>query len=248
MQTRFEGKVAFVTRARSGIRAAVTSALLDDGTDFKETNMSLFRLDASIFPGTSASAELAGIIEAEWTASHAGATVVRRDVGSNPLPADAWTLATMAGFAPEEERTPAQREALFLATTLAAELRDAEAVLLAVPLYNYGVSQHFKTWVDLVVAGAGAGDAVLKGKPTVLATVRGGSYGPGTPREGWDHSTPYLKRILADMWEADLTVIEREFTLVGVNPELDDFKALAAQFHSGALTAARDAGKALATR
>lgn len=30
--------------------------------------MSLLRLDASIVPGASAGAELAGIIEAEWTA------------------------------------------------------------------------------------------------------------------------------------------------------------------------------------
>src|ERR1700760_4979213 len=186
--------------------------------------MSLFRLDASTLPGTSASAELAGVIEAEWVAEHPGVPVVRRDLGSNPLPADAWALATTAGFVPAEERSPAQREALVLAATLAAELEDAEAVLLAVPLYNYGVSQHFKAWVDLIIAGAGAPTPVLKGKPTVLVTVRGGGYGPGTPREGWDHSTPYLKRVLADLWEADLTVVERELTLVGVNPALDHLK------------------------
>jgi FMN-dependent NADH-azoreductase len=51
-------------------------------------------------------------------------------------------------------------------------------------VYNYGVSQHFKAWVDLVIAGAGATTPVLKGKPTVVATVRGGGYGPRTPREG----------------------------------------------------------------
>ena len=208
--------------------------------------MSLFRLDASIFPAASASAELAGIIEAEWTVSHPGEPVVRRDLGSNPLPADAWALAMAAGFAPEEERTPAQREALALAAALAAELRDAEAVLLAVPLYNYGVSQHFKAWVDLVVAGAGGTEPVLKGKPTVLATVRGGSYGPGAPREGWDHSTDYLRRILGDVWKADLTIVEREFTLVGVNPALDGFKDLAAQFKDAAHAAAAVAGKSLA--
>jgi len=210
--------------------------------------MSLFRLDSSIFPGASATAELAGIIEAEWVAEHPGAAVVRRDLGSNPLPADAWALATTANFAAEEERSPAQREALALAATLAAELKDAEAVLLAVPLYNYGVSQHFKAWVDLVIAGAGASNPVLEGKPTVLATARGGGYGPGTPREGWDHSTPYLRRVLADMWGADLTVIERELTLAGVNPALDGLKDLAAQLHADALAAARQAGKALAAR
>lgn len=210
--------------------------------------MSLFRLDASILPGNSASSELAGVIEAQWTADRPGSPVVRRDLGRNPLPADAWALATTAGFTPEQDRSPAQREALALAATLAAELEDAEAVLLAVPLYNYGVSQHFKAWVDLVIAGAGAATPILKGKPTVLATVRGGGYGPGTPREGWDHSTPYLRRILADMWEADLTVVERELTLAGVNPALDGLKDLAAKLHSDALDAAQDAGKALTIR
>jgi len=210
--------------------------------------MSLFRLDASILPGNSASSELAGVIETEWTAGRPGSPVVRRDLGRNPLPADAWALATTAGFTPEEDRTRAQREALALAATLAAELEDAEAVLLAVPLYNYGVSQHFKAWVDLVIAGAGAATPILKGKPTVLATVRGGGYGPGTPREGWDHSTPYLRRVLADMWEADLTVVERELTLAGVNPALDGLKDLAAKLHADALGAAHDAGKALTIR
>jgi FMN-dependent NADH-azoreductase len=210
--------------------------------------MNLFRLDASILPGNSASAELAGVIEAEWTAGRPGALVVRRDLGSSPLPADAWALATTASFTPEGDRTLAQREALALATTLAAELESADAVLLAVPLYNFGVSQHFKAWADLVIAGAGAATPVLKGTPTVLVTVRGGGYGPGTPRAGWDHSTPYLRRVLADMWAADLTVIERELTLAGVNPALDGLKDLAAKLHSDALGAARDAGKALATR
>lgn len=210
--------------------------------------MSLFRLDASITPGTSSGAELAGIVEAEWTAGRPGAQVVRRDLGADPLPADAWAVAATAGYTPEDQRTPAQRQALALAATLVAELEAAEAVVLAVPLYNFGVSQHFKTWADLVIAGAGATNPVLKNKPTVLVTVRGGAYGPGTPRDGWDHSTPYLTRILADVWEADLTVVEREFTLVGVNPALDDFKDLAAQLHNDALAAARHAGKTLAAK
>ena len=76
--------------------------------------------------------------------------------------------------------------------------------------------------------------------------VRGGAYGAGTPREGWDHSTRYLKRIIGDVWGADLTVVEREFTLVGVNPALDAFADVAASLHEGALASAREAGKALA--
>src|SRR5258705_3518103 len=211
--------------------------------------MSLFRLDASIMPGTSASAELADLLEAEWSATRPGEPVIRRHLGNDPLPADAWPLAATGRFMPEDERTPSQREALALAAELTAELTDADTVLLAVPLYNFGVSQHFKTWVDLVMAGAGpAADGLLKDKPTALVTVRGGGYGPGTPREGWDHSTPYLRRILGDLWQADLTVIERELTLAGIHPAMEHLKDLAAQRHTEARDAARHTRRTLAAQ
>ena len=69
---------------------------------------------------------------------------------------------------------------------------------------------------------------ILAGQPAVLVTVRGGNYRPGTPREGWDHATGWMHRILADVWNLDLKVVEADFTLVGVNPALDRFTDLAA--------------------
>ncbi|GAA0522658.1 FMN-dependent NADH-azoreductase [Paractinoplanes deccanensis] len=208
--------------------------------------MTLFRLDASIRIDGSTSREIADIVEQEWLASHPGDKVVNRHIGVEPVPATAWANAVAAGATDEAARTPEQREAVALARTLADELINADAILFAVPLYNYGVSQHFKTYVDLLLTAPNAvGQPFLAGKPVVLATVRGGAYGAGTPREGWDHSTPYLKRIIADVWGAELTVVEREFTLVGVNPALDQFTETAAAMHAAALDAAREAGKAL---
>jgi len=210
--------------------------------------MTLFRLDASIRADGSASREIADIVEQEWLAAHPGDTVERRHIGVDVLPADAWAHAVAASRTPAEARTPEQQAAAQLATTLVDELLAADAILLAVPLYNFGVSQHIKTWIDLIISeprAAAGGSPLLAGKPVVLATVRGGAYGPGTPREGWDHSTAYLKRILADIWGADLTVVEREFTLVGVNPALDAFTDLAAEMHAGALRSAREAGRTL---
>jgi FMN-dependent NADH-azoreductase len=204
----------------------------------KEFSMTLFRLDASIRTEGSASREIADIVEAEWLSTHPGDTIERRHIGVDVLPPDAWAHAVGGA----EDGTA-------LAAELVDELLDADAVLLAVPLYNFGVSQHMKTWIDLVATDPRAADPtapLLAGKPVVLCTVRGGAYGAGTPREGWDHSTAYLRRILADHWGADLTVVEREFTLVGVNPALDDFVDLAAEMHQKALSAAREAGRALA--
>ena len=210
--------------------------------------MTLFRLDASINPGQSASRAIADIVEAEWHLAHPGDTVIRRHVGTDPLPADAWAHAVTGARTPEADRSERQRAGVALAARLGGELAAADAVLLAVPLYNFGVSQHIKTWIDLVIAAPSGGreaGPLLAGKPAVLVAVRGGAYGTGTPREGWDHSTGYLRRILADVWGAELTVVEREFTLVGVNPALDQFTELAAQMKDGAHAAALEAGRAL---
>jgi FMN-dependent NADH-azoreductase len=210
--------------------------------------MGLFRLDASIRTDGSASREIADIVESEWLAAHPGDSVVRRHIGVDVLPSDAWGEAVGAAYLADADRTPRQREVAALAKSLADEIVNADAILLAVPLYNFGISQHIKTWIDLVLTDARAtpgNPPLLAGKPFVLATVRGGSYAAGTPREGWDHSTPYLRRIFQDVWGADLTVVEREFTLVGVNPALDDFADVAAEMHRTALDAAQVAGKAL---
>ncbi|MET0423096.1 MAG: NAD(P)H-dependent oxidoreductase [Actinoplanes sp.] len=208
--------------------------------------MTLFRLDASIRPAGSATREIGDIVEGEWLAVHPGDRIERRHIGVDVLPADAWGLAVEATMNPGGERTPAQKDAVELAATLVDELLAADALLFAVPLYNYGVSQHFKTYGDLVWTDPRAhGRRFLEGKKAVLVTARGGAYGAGTPREGWDHATPFMRRILADVWGADLTVIEREFTLVGVLPEFDDFTAMAATMHAEATAAAREAGRAL---
>ncbi len=211
--------------------------------------MTLFRLDASIRVEGSASREIADIVVDEWLAVHPGDKIERRHIGVDVLPADAWPRAVSAMSLPASERSPEQISAVALAAALLDELLAADAIVLAIPLYNWGVSQHVKTWIDLIITDPRAGPGApppLAGKPVVLCTVRGGTYGAGTPREGWDHSTSYLRRIIADVWGADLTVVEREFTLVGVNPALDDFTDVAATMHRDALTAAKQAGTALA--
>jgi FMN-dependent NADH-azoreductase len=211
--------------------------------------VALFRLDASIRVDGSASREIADIVEREWLQAHPGDLIERRHIGVDVLPADAWPTAVSALYVPEADRSPEQKAAAALAATLVDELIAADAILLAVPLYNFGVSQHIKAWFDLIMTDSRApehdGRKLLHGKPVVLATVRGGAYGTGTPREGWDHSTPYLRRMLDDVLGADLTVVEREFTLVGVNPALDAFTDMAGEMHAGALASAQEAGRIL---
>ena len=209
--------------------------------------MTLLRIDSSIQGPRSASSALADQVVGEFQSVRPSETVVSRHLGQQPLPSDAWQLAVAGGFTPEAERSADQRGALELASQVATELRSADAAVLALPLYNWGVSQHVKTWIDLAIVGGTQGEALLDGTPTVLLTTRGGAYGPGTPKEGWDHNIDYLRRILADVWGADLTVIEREFTLVGVNPALDEFREPAELMKKEAEEAAVAAGRAMAS-
>jgi FMN-dependent NADH-azoreductase len=67
---------------------------------------------------------------------------------AQPIPATYWAAAADAAFTPVEERTEEQLAAVALAAQLVDELAAADALHFAVPLYNFGVAQHFKTYVD----------------------------------------------------------------------------------------------------
>jgi FMN-dependent NADH-azoreductase len=214
----------------------------------EETAMTVLRVDASIQGDRSTGSALADLVMTPVAARLPDEPVVRRHLGQQPLPSDAWAQAVGALWLPEDRHTAAQAEALSLARTVAGELSAADGAVLALPLYNWGVSQHVKTWIDLAIAGAPHGTRLLDGKPVVLLFTRGGAYGPGTPKEGWDHALAYLRRVLVDVWGANLTVVERELTLVGVNPALDGLADLAAVAKADAEAAATAAGRALAER
>ena len=210
--------------------------------------MSLFRLDASIAPATSQSRALADLVEAEWSAEHPDSVITRRDLGTEPLPVATWRDVVTSSYTAEADRNQAQRDAHALAEVLADELIDADALLLAIPLYNRGVAAHVKSWYDVTYTDQRIAGGALKGKPVVLATVLGGNYSPGTPKEGWDHSTPWLRRVISDVWGADLLVVQRQFTLVGVNPALDQFTEQAAEIKAASEQLAIEHGRALAAK
>jgi FMN-dependent NADH-azoreductase len=162
------------------------------------------------------------------------------------LPPTAWSASVGAHWSPEEQWTAEQREAAALSASLVDELVAADALIIAAPLYNYGVSQHLKTWVDVVTTDARMREVALAGKPAVLLTARGGAYGPGLPREGWDHATPWMRQIFGEVWQLDLTVIEEEMVYVGINPAFDKYKDDAERVRAEAAAQAEAAGRALA--
>jgi FMN-dependent NADH-azoreductase len=187
----------------------------------------LLRVDASIRVEGSVSRALADSAEAAWKAEHPDGIVVRRDLGLHPLPSTIWpTLAAaQVGAVPAEnaDRTPLA-EAKALAEQLANEVKTADALLLAVPLYNYGIANNVKTWIDLLlidpelVRGTGG----TAGRPVIFTLARGGGYSPGTPKHGWDHATPYLERVFADIFGMNIRTAAAELTLAPVTPGMEE--------------------------
>lgn len=210
--------------------------------------MSLYRLDASINPATSQSRALADLVEAEWTAQHPDSVVTRRDIGTEPLPSTAWRDIVTSAMTAEADLTERQRDARALATTLADELIDADAILLAIPLYNWGVAAHVKSWYDITYTDARIKQGALAGKPVVLASVLGGDYREESGKADWDHSTPWLRHVIENIWKADLLVVQRQLTLVGVNPAMDGMEEQAAEVHAAAAQLAAEHGRSLAAK
>ena len=135
-------------------------------------------------------------------------------------------------------------------TTTYGDIKNADAALIAAPLYNFGVPHHLKAWIDLLITDPrfAPGSTPLAGRPVTLVVARGGGYGAGTPREGWDHATPYLVRILADVWGADVTVVAAELTLADVTPAMEGLRPAAAESKARAHELAEETGKALGSR
>jgi FMN-dependent NADH-azoreductase len=209
----------------------------------------LHRIDASIRQHGSFTRSVADTFQAAWADAHPTGTVTVRDLGRDPLP-----LLTELDFnarrTPDVERTPHQDAYIAQSTALVDELLAADAVLIGVPLYNWGTPASVKTWIDHLFTDPRTRDpeGLFRGRTAVVVHAQGGSYKPGTPRDGWDHAEPYLRRILGDVFGFDVQVITPELTLAEVNPALaqfiDNHKASLAEAHGEA-----DAtGRALARR
>lgn len=185
----------------------------------------LLRVDASIRVDGSVSRALADSAQAAWQAEHPDGVVIRRDLGRHPIPSNVWpaVITNKMGLdaGPDADRADTA-EAVALAADLAAEVKNADAILLAVPLYNYGISQHVKTWIDLLLADTElvSGPGPVQRRPIILTLARGGGYGPGTPREGWDHATAYLERVFGDMFGMNIRKAVAELTLAPVTPAM----------------------------
>ncbi len=168
----------------------------------------ILHLNSSIFGEGGQSSRLAEQFVAQFPA----ARVLRRDLSKSPLPhLDAERFG--AFLSKPENRSPAQQRVLQESDALVAELREADTIVIGLPMYNFGIPSQLKAYFDHV-ARAGVtfkytekgAVGLLTGKKAYVFAARGGLY-QGTPR---DTQTAYVRDFLAFVGIADVQFVFAE--------------------------------------
>ncbi|MFJ4962456.1 FMN-dependent NADH-azoreductase [Streptomyces sp. NPDC088729] len=197
----------------------------------------LLHLDSAVLPEGSTSRDVTAAFVEAWIEQHPDGTVVRRDLAAAPLP-HLGAAAVIAGAS-----DPLRRE-------LADELAGADAVVIGAPMYNFTIASTLKAWLDqVIIVGHNTGpDSPVAGTPVTVVASRGGSYAPGTPREGFEFVQNYLKTLLTSMFSAEVDFIVPELTLARSKPEMAELVPLADASRAKAFDDARLKAKELAAR
>jgi FMN-dependent NADH-azoreductase len=151
---------------------------------------------------------------AERLQRNAGATIVRRDVGSDPVAH--LTAATVGAIRGAEPDSDEGRAALALSDRLVAEVKDADVIVIGAPMYNFGMASTLKAWFDHVLrAGvtfrysAQGPEGLVTGKRAVVIESRAGLYSEG-PASVMDHQEPHIRTLLGFIGITDVTFVRAE--------------------------------------
>ena len=188
--------------------------------------MKLLHIDTSILGENSVSRQLTAAIVARLQAVHPALEIRYLDLGAEPLAhLSGAHLAAAQGATPESAALALdlQRGREALETFLAADI-----IVVGAPMYNFTVSSQLKAWIDRVcVAGKTFryGDTgpqgLAGGKKVIIASSRGGFYGPQTPAAALEHQESYLRGVFAFLGITEVTFVRAE----GVNISPDQRQA-----------------------
>ena len=212
--------------------------------------MTLLHLDSSSRTEGSQSRQVAATFRASWQREHPADPVVYRDLAAEPLPH--LVQAVRAGELPAADHSPDQRDALALQDRVIEQFLAADAYLLSLPMYNFGVPSQLKAYLDHVMAigrvlMTDGSPSAVAGRPATVVVSFGGGYGPGTPRADFDFVRPYLTKVLVDSLALDVEFIAVELTLAAHVPAMAGLVELGEQSRRDAHARADQLGRRAAT-
>jgi FMN-dependent NADH-azoreductase len=176
----------------------------------------ILQLNSSLFGDEAQSTRLAAQFAA--TLAHGEpTTLIVRDLGRQPIEHLTAERFKAFGTAPEL-RTPEQQRIAAESDALVDELRAADVLVLALPMYNFGVPSTLKAYFDHV-ARAGVTFrytdtgpvGLLTGKKAYVIATRGGKHA-GTPR---DLQSAFVRQFLGFVGITDVEFVYAEGLAMG---------------------------------
>ncbi|MEA5446081.1 NAD(P)H-dependent oxidoreductase [Gammaproteobacteria bacterium AB-CW1] len=154
----------------------------------------------------SISRKMAEHFQQAWRSKAPTTTVITRDIGSHPPPfiSEAWIGAA---FTPAEQRDQHQRKLLASSDEMIDEVDRADLIVIASPMYNYGMPAALKAWFDQVIRvnktfsfDLGRGDwplePIFRGKRLVLLSSKGEfGFQPGGSRHHMNHLDTHIATV-----------------------------------------------------
>jgi len=180
----------------------------------------LLQINASLNNGNGQSSRLANQFVAAYRRRYPGAKIVERDVAAaEPVPH--LNAERFGSFITKpEERSAAQHAVVAYSDILINELRQADVIVLGLPMYNFGVPSQLKAYFDHI-ARAGVTFKYtekgpvgqLTGKKVYVFAARGGVHA-GTPI---DTQTSYVRDFLRFLGMDDVEFVYAEG--LAISPE-----------------------------
>ncbi|MDF5325692.1 FMN-dependent NADH-azoreductase [Vibrio parahaemolyticus] len=139
-----------------------------------------------------------------------------RDLAANPLPVLDFAVAT--ALRATEDLSQEQQVVVDLSDTLIEEVKAADTLVIAAPMYNFTIPTQLKNWIDLI-ARAGVTfkytengvQGLIEGKKAIVVTTRGGIH-KDSPT---DNVTPYLRTVLGFLGITDVEFVYAEALNMG---------------------------------
>jgi FMN-dependent NADH-azoreductase len=136
----------------------------------------------------SASRQLTEKLRERLRSLYPNANFAERDLATDPLPH--LDYQTVKGISTKDKaEAESLKDALRLSDELSEELLFADMLVIASPMWNFGLPSSLKAWIDHIVragktfnyAGAGV-EGLAKGKRAILVLASGGVFSEGPCR------------------------------------------------------------------
>jgi len=163
----------------------------------------------------SASRQLTDKLRERLRSLYPEAKLIEHDLSNDPLPHLDY-LTVKAIFTKDQTEAESLKEVLRLSDQLTEEVLSSDLLVIASPMWNFGVPSSLKAWVDHIVRPGKtfryAGDGVegrARGKKAILVLASGGVFSEG-PWKSWDTVEPYLRLILGFIGITDVQTVRAE--------------------------------------